>query len=292
MPYGRVEDLAARFASGLVSLGLKKGDRAAIFLPNVPQFIIAYFGILMAGGIVVTCSPLYKERELEQKLRDSGALIVIAARDVVKGNDLFKSLEGCRANLDLRHVVSTSVTDYLPALKRRLARLAGVRNVQRPGTLDFLSLLRHGPIDPPAEVYPAEDIALLQYTGGTTGGSKGAMLTHHNLYSNAVYTAMALPVTETDVSLAVLPLYHIYGMTAAMNAPFSAGARVVLLPQFHVEEVMKTIEKQRVTTLCAIPSMYIAIISKPNVRSFDLSSVRACISGGAALPLAVRRRFN
>ncbi len=292
IPYGRVDDLASRFASALVSMGVKKGDRVAIFLPNIPQFVIAYFGILMAGGVVVTCSPLYKERELERQLRDSGASIVIAARDVVKGNDLFMSLAGCRDRLELRHVISTSVTDYLPPMKRRLAGLARVRNVSRPNTEDFVSLVRaHGPLEARPEIDPMNDLALLQYTGGTTGISKGAMLTHYNLYSNAIYTAMALPVGESDVALAVLPLYHIYGITATMNAPLSAGARIVLLPQFHVEEVMKTIEKRRVTSFCAVPAMYVAIINNPKVKEFNLGSVRACISGGAALPAAVRRKF-
>lgn len=289
--YGRVEDLASRFASALVSLGMKKGDRVAIFLPNIPQFVMAYFGTLMAGGIVVTCSPLYKERELEHQLRDSGASIVIAARDVVRGNDLFAPLAGCRERLDISHVISTSVTDYLPPLKKRLARLAGVRNIKRGDTLDFVSLLRRGPIEPPADVDPERDVALLQYTGGTTGISKGAMLTHYNLYSNSIYTAMALPISASDVALAVLPLYHIYGMTAAMNAPLSGGAEIVLLPQFHVEEVMKTIEKKRVTSFCGVPAMYVAIINNPKVKSFNLKSVRACISGGAPLPSAVRRKF-
>jgi long-chain acyl-CoA synthetase len=289
--YGRVEDLASRFAAALVSLGVKKGDRVAIFLPNIPQFVIAFFGILMAGGIVVTCSPLYKVRELEHQLRDCGAQIVIADRDVVKGNDLFASLEACRGRLDLQHIISTSVTDFLPPIKKRLAFLAGVKNVARSETMDFVSLLRQGPIEPPVKVDPEEDIALLQYTGGTTGVSKGAMLTHYNLYSNAIYAARALPVAEQDVSLAVLPLYHIYGITATMNAPLSGGAQIVLLPQFHVEEVMKTIEKKRVTVFCGVPAMYVALINNRKVKTFNLRSVRACISGGAPLPGAVRKRF-
>ncbi|MDV3277329.1 MAG: long-chain fatty acid--CoA ligase [Nitrososphaerales archaeon] len=292
LTYSQVDDRASRFASALISLGLQRGDRVAIFLPNIPQFVIAYYGILKAGGIIVTCSPLYKERELEYQLKDSAAKIVIAARDVVKGNDLYKSLEGCRERLDLEHVISTSVTDYLPSAKRALAGLAGVRNVARAGTLDFAALSRRsGPIAKPADVNPERDVALLQYTGGTTGIAKGAMLTHYNMYSNAIYTGMALPITDSDVALAVLPLYHIYGMTATMNAPLSAGAEIVLLPQFHVEEVMKTIQRKRVTSFCAVPAMYIALINNPKVKDFNLRSVRACISGGAALPVAVRKRF-
>lgn len=292
MTYTEVDVLSSRFASALVGLGLKKGDRVAVFLPNIPQFVIAYFGILKAGGIVVTCSPLYKERELEHQLRDSGSRIVIAARDVVAGNDLYASLEGCRGRLELEHVVTTSVTDYLPGLKRRLAPLAGVKSVARKDTLDFVDLLGSSePLERPASVDPVEDVALLQYTGGTTGVSKGAMLTHYNIYSNAVYVAMILPISEKDVSLAVLPLYHIYGMTATMNAPLYAGSKIVLLPRFHVEEVMETIQKKGVTAFCAVPAMYVAIINNPKVKKFNLGTVRACISGGAALPVAVRKKF-
>jgi long-chain acyl-CoA synthetase len=292
MSYSEVDELSSRFASALKGLGIQKGDRVAVFLPNIPQFVIAYFGILKAGGIVVTCSPLYKERELEHQLKDSGSNVIVAARDVVKGNDLYASLEVCRGRLELKHVITTSVTDYLPGLKRRLASLAGVKNVQRRDTLDFVELLKSSePIERPAAVDPVEDVALLQYTGGTTGVSKGAMLTHYNIYSNAVYVAMILPISEDDVSLAVLPLYHIYGMTATMNAPLYAGSKIVLLPSFHVDEVMETIQKKGITAFCAVPAMYVAIINSPKVKQFDLRTVRACISGGAALPVAVRKKF-
>jgi long-chain acyl-CoA synthetase len=292
MNYGQVRELAARFASALVSLGLKKGDRVALFMPNIPQFVLSYFGTLMAGGVVVPCSALYKERELEHQLRDSESSIVVAANDVVRGNDLFASLEGCRNKLSLSAIITASVTDYLPPIKSRLARLAGVKNVKRQNTLRFKELVdAHKPIQKASPIDPTRDIAVLQYTGGTTGVAKGAMLSHFNLYSNAMASAKWLPLTENDVCLAVLPLFHIYGMTAAMNAPFYAGSRIVLLPRFDVKEVMHTIAKERVTSFCGVPTMYIAIINHPEVSKFNLSSVRACISGGASLPLAVRKSF-
>jgi long-chain acyl-CoA synthetase len=292
MTYRQVDEDSSRFAAALISLGLEKGGRVGIFLPNIPQFVIAYFGILKAGGIVVTCSPLYKERELEHQLRDSGCKIVVAAPDVVRGNDLFSSLEACRERLDLDHVITASVTDYLPGAKRMLASLAGVKNVRRKGAIEIASLISgNAPLAEFAPIDPVGDVALLQYTGGTTGVSKGAMLTHYNLYSNAVYTGNALPVTSSDVSLAVLPLYHIYGMTATMNAPLAVGAKVVLLPQFHVEDVMKAIQQQKVTNFCAVPAMYIAIINNPKAKAYNLRSIRACVSGGAPLPHAVRKSF-
>ena len=290
--YAQVDELSSRFASALLSLGLKSGDRVAIFLPNTPQLVFAYFGVLKAGGVLVMCNPVYKERELEYQIRDSGAEIVVASRTVAKGLDLYKSLEGCRSRLQLRHVIATSLTDYLPPLKRRLAGLVGIKDVPRADTLDFADLVSSNPpLAKYPQVDPVGDVALLQYTGGTTGVAKGAMLTHYNLVSNAVYGVDLFPVTEKDVSLSVLPLFHIYGMTVTMNMPIAVGATVVLLPSFHVEEVVKTIQKKKVTLFSGAPAMYIAINSKPNAGEFNLRSVRACMSGGSALPPAVRKKF-
>jgi long-chain acyl-CoA synthetase len=292
LTYSQVDEMSSRFASGLVSLGLKKGERVALFLPNIPQLVIGFFGILKAGGIVVMCNPTYKERELEHQLKDSETSIIVASRTVAKGLDLYKSLADCRANLSLKHVITTSLADYLPPMKRRLAGLAGIKDVERADTIDFLSLVEsNAPIQTPVAVDPEEDIALLQYTGGTTGLSKGAMLTHYNLVSNASYGVPFFPLSEKDISLCVLPLFHIYGLTVTMNAPLAAGASLVLLPSFHVDEVMKAIQDRKVTVFCGAPAMYIAINSRPDVKKYDLRSIRACLSGGSALPPAVRRQF-
>jgi long-chain acyl-CoA synthetase len=293
LDYGEVDGLASRFAAGLLSLGLRRGDRVALFMPNIPQFVISYFGALKAGGVVVPCSPLYKEKELEYQLADSGASFLVATSDRVGPSDLYASVEACRPKLPaLRAVVSASVTDYLPPLKKPFAGLRGVKTVARRETVRFVDLVaRSPPLRRSAAVDPVRDVAILQYTGGTTGVSKGAMLSHANLYVNAVQTAAALPLGEDDVALAALPLFHIYGMTTAMNAPFSVGCSVVLVPRFEVEPVMAEIEKRRVTSFCGVPTMYVAVINHPRVGRFNLRSVRSCISGGAPLPIAVRRRF-
>jgi long-chain acyl-CoA synthetase len=290
--YSELDDVSSRFASSLVSLGVKRGDRVAIFLPNTPQFVFAFFGILKAGAIVVNNNPLYKERELEHQLNDCKAKVIIAPDDVVKGKDLYESVELCRERTSLRQVITTSLTDYLPSLKRRLSGLAGIKRVSRASTLDFVTLLRSSaPLATPAVVDPLEEVAVLQYTGGTTGVSKGAMLTHYNLYSNAVRTANHLLLTPRDVSLAVLPLFHIYGLTTAMTAPFFVSSQTVLLPSFRVTQTMRTIQQRRVTSFCGVPSMYIAIINNPKAKNFDLRSVRVCLSGGSALPVEVRKWF-
>jgi long-chain acyl-CoA synthetase len=293
MTYGQVDDLSSRFASALLSMGVKKADRVAIFMPNMPQFVISYFGILKAGGVVVPCSPLYKEKELEFQLKDSGASVVVAANDVVKGNDLFASVERCRGTVGAK-VITASLTDYLPGAKRALAGLAGVKNVKREGTAGaFRDLVaKSQPLGEFAKVDPSGDVAVLQYTGGTTGVAKGAMLTHANLYLNAAVIAAWFPLTKYDVALGVLPYFHIYGMTAAMNAPLFAGSSLVLLPRFEVETVMETIQKERVTSFCGVPTMYIAVIHHPDVKKFSLRTVRGCISGGAPLPGAVIKRFG
>jgi long-chain acyl-CoA synthetase len=293
LTYAEIDDLSSRFASALLALGLRKGDRVAIFSPNTPQFVVSFYGILKAGGIVVPCSPLYKERELESQLRDSGATMIVAANDVVRGNDLFASLEACRSRLPLAHVITASVTDYLPGVKRALAGLAKVKNVRRKDTTTFVDLIgKSEPIARPLDVNPTEDIAVLQYTGGTTGASRGAMLTHYNLLAAAAQAAITLPMKENDVSLAVLPMFHIFGMTACLTAPLYSGGEVVLLPRFDVMDVMDTIQKEKATIFCGVPTMYIAINNHPSVAKFELKSVRLAFSGGAPLPVAVQKRFN
>ena len=293
MTYGQVDELSSKFAAALVSLGVRKGDRVAIFLPNMPQFVLSYFGILKAGGVVVPCSPLYKAKELEFQLRDSGASVVVAANDIVKGNDLFASVEACRRSLDIK-VVTASLTDYLPPAKRALADFAGVKNAEREGTAGrFRELVAKGvPLSAFASVDPRNDIAVLQYTGGTTGVAKGAMLTHANLFLNAAVLAAWFPLAKDDVALGLLPFFHIYGMTAAMNAPLYAGSSMVILPRFEVEAVLEAIQNERVTSFCGVPTMYIAVIHHPDVKKFSLRTVRGCISGGAALPAAVIKSFG
>lgn len=254
---------------------------------------MAYFGILKAGGVAVPCSPLYKQRELEAQLRDSGAKMIVAANDVVGENDLFASVEGARSSVKLSYVITASVTDYLPGVKRTLAGLAKVKNVKRKDTLRFVDLVKASPpIENQAVVDPGEDVAVLQYTGGTTGTSKGAMLTHRNLVAAAAIAAATLPMTGSDIHLAVLPLFHIFGMVGVMNAPILSGGVIVLLPRFSIEEVMKTIQSEKATIFCGVPTMYIAVNNHPDVAKFDLKAVRLAFSGGAALPVAVRKRFN
>lgn len=292
LTYQQIAEHAGRFAAALQARGIKKGDRVALFLPNTPQFMIAFYGGLMAGAIVVPCNPLYRERELEYQLNDSEARVLVSVCDMLNGEELFKSVAAARKKTHLELVVTTSVADFLSPFKRFLTRLGGLRKLKYPDTVDFSEFIGTGGEPSPINVDPVEDVAVLQYTGGTTGTSKGAMLTHHNLVSNAVMTSRWLPMEPSDVNMAVLPYFHIYGLTVAMNAPVWTGASVVMVPKFDVSILLQLLEKERVTVFCGVPAMYVAAINSPEAKKHDLKSVRACISGAAALPLTVMRRFD
>jgi len=288
--YRELDDLCNCFASALVSLGVKKDDRVALFLPNVPQFPICYYGALRAGAIVVPCSPLYKERELEFQLNDSGAETVVAL------DLLYEHLAPIRGKTKLRNVITATLLDYFPPLLGVLARLTGkVKTVSCPGTISLNELLkRHREAPPKVAIDPKSDQALFQYTGGTTGVPKGAMLTHYNLAVNAVQVGSWLPTLREggEVMLAVLPYFHIFGMTVAMNMPVLKAASMVLLPRFEALEVLKAIQKYGVTLFPGVPTMYIALINHPQTGRFNLKTVRLCISGAAALPVEVMRKFE
>ncbi len=288
--YRDLDGLCDRFASALVSLGVRKGDRVALFLPNVPQFLICYYGALRAGTVVVPCSPLYKERELEFQLNDSGAETIVAL-DI-----LYEHLAPIRAKTKLRNVITTTIVDYFPAFLGVLAKLTGkVKTVPCPGTMSLKELLRkHSEAPPKVSIDPKSDAALFQYTGGTTGVPKGAMLTHHNLTVNAVQVGFWLPTLREggEVMLAVLPYFHIFGMTVAMNMPVFRAASMVLQPRFEVLEVLKAIQRYGVSLFPGVPTMYVALVNHPETGKFNLRTVRFCISGAAALPVEVMRKFE
>jgi len=218
--YHELNTFTDQFATALHTLGVGKGDRVAFFLPNIPQFIIGYYGSLKLGAIVTAVSPLYKERELEYQLNDSGAETLIFL------DTLYPTVKAVKERTKLKRLIVVSVGEYLPSAKRVFGSLIGrvpkLKVPHEPGVYYFKELVeKHPPQPPKVEINPKEDLAALQYTGGTTGVPKGAMLTHFNLVSNAVACVEWFRGREAeDVILTVLPLFHIYGMTAGMNAPF------------------------------------------------------------------------
>ncbi|MEM2412873.1 MAG: long-chain fatty acid--CoA ligase [Candidatus Bathyarchaeia archaeon] len=291
MTYKELDVLSDKFATALADLGVKKGDRVAIFLPNIPQFVISYYGALKAGAVVTAISPLYKEREVEHQLNDSEAETIVVL------DLLYPIVEKVWEKTKLRNVIVGSLKDYMPTFKAVLGSLLGKipsRSVERRVNLHFFKeLMEKYEANPPkVDINPKEDLAALQYTGGTTGVSKGAMLTHMNLVSNAVMCREWLQANEgEEVVLTVLPLFHIYGMTTSMNAPIFFAGTMVLLPRFDPVAVLQAIQKYRVTVFCGAPTMYAMLLAHPDLKKYDLTSVKFCISGAAPLPPDIQKRF-
>lgn len=286
--YRELDQLVDKFATALQDLGVKKGDRVGIFMPNIPQFVISFYGALRAGAVCVTCSPLYKARELQHQLNDAGAEVLVAM------DTLYTIVQEIRDKTKLRNVITTSPRDYLPPLLKTLAPLKGVKSLKCPGAHDFVSLMKkHGPNPKPVVVRP-DDLALLQYTGGTTGVPKGAMISHRNLVVNASQCEFQLPIRRgIDVNVTALPLFHIFGMTVVMNAPVLTGTTMLMIPDPRDPKgILKAMSKYKATVFCSVPTMYVALINRPDINKYDLRSVRACISGAAPLPVEVQRKFE
>lgn len=288
MTFRELDKQVDKFGEALQDLGVKKGDRVGIYLPNIPQFVIAYYGALRVGGIVVACSPMYKERELAHILIDSEAKVLVA------WDKLYPYIQAVRDRSNLAHVITTSVRDYLPPILRLLSPLKGVKSYTCPGAINMKTLEKYSGQPKPVEVDPKKDPALLQYTGGTTGIPKGAILSHYNLVANVVQvTEWAKLRPGQEVHLSVLPFFHIYGMTVAMNTPIYGRSTMILLPAPRdISGVLKAIDKHRPTIFCGVPTMYVALINRPDIGKHNLRSIRTCIAGAAALPLEVQRKFE
>ncbi len=287
MTYQELDRQSDRMAVALKALGVEHGDRVALFLPNSPQFVISHFGILKAGAVTVPFNPTYKEREVQWQLQDCGARVMIAL-DMV-----YEPVHNVRRETSLEHVILTSMVDYLPTLYGMFARTRGIEPKRFPDTHRFQKVLGKARGDlPEVEIDPKEDLALLLYTGGTTGTPKGVMLTHFNQVANAVQAGAFSYMEGEAVVLAVLPFFHTYGMTTCMNTPVYLGATVVLLPKFGKDEVLEAIERHRPTHFPGVPTMYVALLSHPDLKKYSLKSIKYCVSGAAPLPQDVARRWQ
>ena len=280
--YRELDSLSNQFAGALSALGVKKGDRVAIFLPNIPQFVIAYFGALKVGAVLTAISPLHKEREVEYQLTDSEAETIVAL------DSLYPIVEKVWRKTKLKNVVVTSLEDYASKIAISPSRVG-----QKPNVYSFQELLKEKGAKPPkVNINPKEDLAALQYTGGTTGTAKGAMLTHTNLASNAIaFAAWIKGATAEETFLTALPLFHIYGMTTSMNVPILLAAKMVLLPRFDPVAALENIQRHSVTVFCGVPTMYSVLLANPKLGKFDLTSIRVCISGASPLPPQVQKKF-
>ncbi|RME24980.1 MAG: long-chain fatty acid--CoA ligase, partial [Deltaproteobacteria bacterium] len=308
--FSQVHEIAARIARFLSSRGIQKGDRVALFLPNLPFYPQIFFGILKAGAACVTCNPLYTEAELKQQLADSGARGVF----VLDHPKMYPTACEAVKGTDVEFVVFCRISEELPLLKSLVGGLLGKiprAASHQHGHLGLDEILASNPPEPPDVVIdPSEDLAQIIYTGGTTGIPKGAALTHQNLVSNvmAVHQTVRYPHEEGGppetlrlggfhTFLGVLPWYHSFGLTLCMLWSCYTGSRLVCIPDPRAgkppfTEVLKAVERYKTTVIAGVPTLYVAFTNHPLVDRFDLTSVKACGSGGAPLPVEVARRFE
>jgi long-chain acyl-CoA synthetase len=293
--YKSISDDAWRFANGLRSLGVKKGDRVGIMLPNTPQFIIAFYGTLRAGATVVPCNPLYTVPELRHQLQDSGAeTIVVLSR-------LYPVVKAAREGTRVKTVLVTNIKEGMPRVLRTLFTLAKEKKDGHrqhfegdPGARSFPAFLKSESPKPFDAGVSQNDIAVLQYTGGTTGVSKGAMLSHRALVANTLQ-CRAWHVNTTDaegIGMAVMPFFHVYGLTVVMGQAIQAASAMLLEPQFELERVLKDIQKYKPKTFPGAPRIYNAIINSPLATKYDLKGIEACVSGSAPLLIETHKKFT
>lgn len=286
---------ARKFAHALHNLGVRPGERVSVMLPNTPQFLIAFYGTSLAGAVVVNTSPLYVARELEHQLRDSDS------ETLVMLDAFYPRYAEIQDRVPVKRVIVTGIQDALPFPKNILYPIKARRDghwvrVKAGGKVyDWRALLRATAPEPLTIKVHAGDLALLQYTGGTTGTPKGAMLTHRNLVANARQCRAWLPnVNDGEESvLAAIPFFHVYGMTSAMNFGVLSAAKIVLIPNARdIRMLLGAISKHRPSIFPGVPTLYNAVNNHTDTPKHDLTSIRACISGSAPLPLETARKFR
>ncbi len=296
--FQELDESVSRFANALISLGVEPGDRVALVMPNCPQMVIGYYGALRAGAVVVPTNPLYVESELEHQLNDAGAKVVVVL------SMLYEKIDSIRLHIpSLEHVIVTNIAEYLPSLSKVLFRVAKERQeghlVHLPEdghTHWFQRLLEKASSDDPDVNVSADSIAVLQYTSGTTGLPKGAMLSHRALSIGATQAHVwCINVTRpdgADVVLGVIPLFHIYAQTTVMNYPIAGGGTMILLPRFGLKDVLSAVDREKPNLFPGVPAMYVVLNGASSANRYDLSSLRACISGSAPLAADTQRRFE
>ena len=286
-------DGANRVAAGLKALGYGPGDRIGLFLPNVPHYVAAYYGILKLGATVVNFSPLYTAAELEHQVADSGTKLLFT----LSASALLPTALAVLDGSGLERLVVGSVAGALPTAKSMLYRLFKRGEVASrphdPRIIAFSRLIDNDGACAKPAIDPVRDVALLQYTGGTTGTPKGAMLTHHNLSANARQVMGLDPHPgPPDRVLGVLPLFHVFANTCVLNRTVFNGGCIVMLPRFDAGQVLAAIGRTRATALPGVPTMYQALLDHPKIGTTDFSSLRVCVSGGAPLSAELKAKFE
>ncbi|MEL7543306.1 MAG: AMP-binding protein, partial [Pseudomonadota bacterium] len=296
--YAELGRLVDEATAGLQDLGVTKGKKVGLFLPNCPTAIIYYYAILKAGGTVVNYNPLYTVEELEFQVRDSQTDIMITLDLKI----LFEKVEALISIGALNKAVVCHFPKLLPGLKSVLFKLAKGKELSKPKAspvakkLHIVDDVLRGTGGPRPEIDPVNDLAVLQYTGGTTGTPKGAMLTHANLHTNVQQVLAWAPMMKPgqEKMLGVLPLFHVFAMTGVMNYGLALGCEIVIMPRFDLDGALKLIKDTEPTIMPGVPTIFNAMMNHPKVKagSYDLSSLRLCLSGGAPLPLEVKREFE
>ena len=296
MPYSALDANVNRLANALSGLGVKKGDRVAIYTANCPQYVISYYAILKIGAVIVPINPLYVDHEVQHQVNDAGAeTIVVMSR-------FYSVVQRVRAQTKLKRVIVTNIKEYFPPVIKLLFTLAkekkgGDHVTLAAGDYEWGALMSQASASKPGHVASPDDTAVLLYTGGTTGVSKGAELSHRNIVANAVQCRYWFGIKDgdegKDTVLTALPLFHSFGMTTCMNFGLYVGATLILIPNPRdLPDVLKNIAKHRPTVFPGVPTMYVAINNSPETPKYDLRSMKACLSGGAGLPLEVAKRFK
>ncbi|HEC91268.1 MAG TPA: long-chain fatty acid--CoA ligase, partial [Alphaproteobacteria bacterium] len=292
--YGDIGDLVNRAARGFQDLGLGKGERIGLCLPNTPYYVIAYFAALKAGATVVNFNPLYTTAEIAGQITDSGVRVMVT----IDEKSLYPKVVEAFAGMAKPIVVVCPLSDVLPLVK---GWMYGVFRSAPPAPASgairnvfYSELIANAAAPDPVDIDPIEDIAVLQYTGGTTGKPKGAMLTHANIAANTEQVRRWLGKTADGEEriLSVLPFFHAFAMTGAMNLGIATASKLILLPRFDLADTLKTIEAVRPTLFPVVPTIINAINHYPGIEKRDLSSLGYCISGGAPLPTVVKERFE
>ena len=284
--YAEVWDAAQRFAGGLAARGLGRGSTVGLFLPNCPHYVFAYYGAILSGATVVNFSPLYTVEELSAQVADSGTTVMVTL-DVAALFDTIVQVPGLQ-------LIVGNLVEALPPFKSLAYRVLkrAERRAVPTAAWRFADLLRSAPLatPPPIDVH---DVALLQYTGGTTGRPKGAVLSHANLSINAGQVNALDPYPEApDRILGALPFFHVFANTCILNRTILRGGLIVMLPRFELKAVLAAIPRQRITAMPGVPTMYRALLDAPGLADTDLASLRICISGGAPLPLELKAAFE
>lgn len=282
--FAELNNLTDRLVSALRDIGLKKGDRIALYLPNIPQFIIAYYGSLKNGLIIVPCNPMYKERELEHQLKDSGAKVIVTL------DSLYPTVKNVEKATSIEKVIVTNAKEYATAD----AKIPSPYNENKrnfPDTLDFREILEGYKPSKDSTPVSGNDLVTLQYTAGTTAFSKGVMLRNSNFVATTVSGTEWCSIKASDVILGVPPFFHITGMVWCMNIPLYVGATTIPVPRFEPEDCLETIQRYKATFTIAPTTFFIGLMNYPNFKSYDLSSLHLVYSGGAPVPVSVQERW-